>query len=142
MLEYRPVRGVRIAFEWVDAGGPLIVFIHGVGANRTSWKPQVAFFSQLGFSVAAIDMRGSGESQARTEDGKAVQITMQDFAADVDALVRDLGYERAHWVGNSMGGVIIMEAIKSGFSTIEKAVLCNTFAKHPESPAILPRPAR
>src|ERR1044071_9123537 len=98
MLEYRQIRDIELAFEWVDGGNELIVFIHGVGANRNAWKPQIAFFSQLGYSVAAIDMRGSGASQARLDDGKAVPISMHDFAADVDALVQDLGFDRAHWV--------------------------------------------
>jgi 3-oxoadipate enol-lactonase len=145
MLETRIIRGVRLTFEWVDASsgsdGELIVFIHGVGANHNAWKPQVAFFSQLGYSVAAIDMRGSGDSQSRLDDGKAVPISMHDFAADVDALVQDLGFDGAHWVGNSMGGVIIMEALKSSFTTLDKVVFSNTFARHPQSPAILGRPA-
>jgi 3-oxoadipate enol-lactonase len=145
MLEYREIRGVRLAFEWVDtaqsAVGELIVFIHGVGANRNAWKPQVAYFSQLGYSVAAIDMRGSGASQSRLDDGKAVPISMHDFAADVDALIQDLGFDRAHWVGNSMGGVIIMEALKSNFTTLHKVVFANTFARHPQSAQILGRPA-
>src|ERR1051325_8543265 len=140
MLEYRSIRNVRLAFEWVDGGSELIVFIHGVGANRTSWNPQISYFSQLGYSVAAIDIRGSGLSQARLDSGKAIPISIHDFAADVDALIRDLGFDRAHWVGNSMGGVIMMEALKSGFGTIAKAVLTNTFAFHPQGSAILGRP--
>ncbi|MDP4199443.1 MAG: alpha/beta fold hydrolase [Bacteroidota bacterium] len=142
MLEFRTVHGVRVAFEWVDSGKELIVFLHGVGADRRAWAPQMSFFSQLGYGVAAIDIRGSGDSQARTPNGRAVPISMPDFAADVDALIRELGFERAHWVGNSMGGVIIMEAFHAGYSTVEKAVLANTFAMHPESSSILPRPAR
>jgi 3-oxoadipate enol-lactonase len=141
MLEHRTIRGIDIAFEWIDGGRELIVFLHGVGANRTSWVPQVSYFSQLGYSVAAIDMRGTGESQTRDEHGLAIPITMEDFAADVDTLIRDLGFERAHWVGNSMGGVIIMEAFRQHATTIAKAVLCNTFAKHPDATAILRRPA-
>lgn len=141
MIEYRSVRGLTIAFEWVEAGPELIVFLHGVGADRRGWKPQVEFFCQLGYSVAAIDMRGSGLSQTRTEEGRAVQISMHDFAADVNAFIRALGFEHAHWVGNSMGGVIIMEAFRAGYTTIVKAVLANTFARHPESAFILPRPA-
>jgi 3-oxoadipate enol-lactonase len=141
MLERRTIRGISLAFEWIDGGEELIVFLHGVGADRTSWLPQLSFFSQLGYSVAAIDMRGTGASQTRDERGLAIPITMEDFAADVDELVRDLGFKQAHWVGNSMGGVIVMEAFKQQVATIAKAVLCNTFAKHPESAAILPRPA-
>jgi 3-oxoadipate enol-lactonase len=148
MLEQRTVRGIQLAFEWIDGGSithetresELIVFLHGVGADRCAWVPQVQFFSQLGYTVAAVDMRGSGESQTRDERGLAIPITMEDFAADVHALIGDLGFERAHWVGNSMGGVVIMEAFRKGYSTIAKAVFCNTFAKHPEAAAILPRP--
>jgi 3-oxoadipate enol-lactonase len=147
MVEYRTVRGINLAFEWIDNGsmtdhaGELIVFLHGVGADRTAWEPQVKFFSELGYSVAAIDMRGTGASQARDENGLAVPITIADFAADVHELILALGFERAHWVGNSMGGVIMMEAFRQQFPTIAKAVLANTFAKYPDSHLILPRPA-
>jgi 3-oxoadipate enol-lactonase len=157
MLEYRTIRGIKLAFDYVDNrsmtdhAGELIVFLHGVGADRTAWEPQVKFFSEHGYSVAAIDMRGSGLSQSRDDDGLALPITIADFAADVHELILELGFQRAHWVGNSMGGVIIMEALCSpslrrrglggGYSTISKAVLANTFAKHPDSALLLPRPA-
>ena len=138
---HKSIRGIDLALDWVDAGEELIVFIHGVGADRCGWKPQVSFFSQMGYSVAAIDMRGTGESQARDESGKAIPITISDFALDVHELILELGFERAHWVGNSMGGVIIQEVFRQSLPTIAKAVLCNTFAKHPESAFLLPRPA-
>jgi 3-oxoadipate enol-lactonase len=140
MVEYRTVRGIKLAFEWVDQGNELIVFLHGVGADRTSWEPQIKCFSEQGYSVAAIDMRGSGLSQARDENGLALPITIADFAADVHELILALGFERAHWVGNSMGGVIIMEGFRQQFSTIATAILTNTFAKHPDSALLLPRP--
>ena len=141
MVEYRIVRGIKLAFEWIGNGEELIVFLHGVGADRTSWEPQVKFFSDAGYSVAAIDMRGTGLSQSRDDNGLALPITIADFAADVHELIPSLGFERAHWVGNSMGGVIIMEAFRQQFPTIAKAVLTNTFAKYPDSHLILPRPA-
>jgi 3-oxoadipate enol-lactonase len=142
MIEKRIVRDIEIAFEWVDAGPELIVFLHGVGADKSAWAPQLMFFSQLGYSVAAIDMRGSGDSQARTALGTAVPIQIGEFAMDVDQLIKDLGFDRAHWIGNSMGGVVIQSAFKRGLSTIAKAVLCNTFAKYPDSEQTLPRPAQ
>ena len=166
MLERRTIRGISLAFEWIDNGGELIVFLHGVGADRIAWEPQLKYFSQLGYSVAAIDMRGTGMSQARDENGIALPSTIADFAADVHELILDLGFERAHWVGNSMGGVIIMEALtnspslqnspsyeakrnrrglgggQGSLGTIDKVVLANTFAKHPDSHLLLPRPAQ
>lgn len=141
MTEHRTIRGIDLAFDYAGNGKELIVFIHGVGADRTSWVPQINHFSEIGYSVAAIDMRGSGISQSRDENGLAIPITISDFATDVSELIRSLGFEKAHWIGNSMGGVIILEAWKQKVSTISKAVLCNTFAKHPDSAQILPRPA-
>jgi len=142
MLAHRTIRGISLAFEWVSAGDELIVFLHGVGADRTAWEPQIKFFSQLGYSVAAVDLRGTGDSQARDENGFALPITIADFAADMHELILDLGFERAHWVGNSMGGVIILEAFRQQRSTIAKCVLANTFAKYPDAHLILPRPAQ
>jgi 3-oxoadipate enol-lactonase len=147
MLEYRTIRGIKLAFDYVDnrnisdRTSELIVFLHGVGADRTAWEPQLAFFSRRGYSVAAIDMRGNGASQSRDENGLALPITIADFAADVHELILNLGFQRAHWAGNSMGGVIILEAFRQQFSSISKAVLCNTFAKHPDSALLLLRPA-
>ncbi|HET6402265.1 MAG TPA: alpha/beta hydrolase, partial [Candidatus Kapabacteria bacterium] len=80
--------------------------------------------------------------QARNENGLALPITIADFAADVHGLILDLGFERAHWVGNSMGGVIIMEGFRQQFPAVAKAVLANTFAKYPDSHLLLPRPAQ
>jgi pimeloyl-ACP methyl ester carboxylesterase len=86
-------------------------------------------------------MRGSGDSDARDKNGKLLPISLQEFALDVDAIIKSLGYEKAHWIGNSMGGVIILEALRQGIRSLDKIALCNTFAYHPERDVILPRAA-
>jgi 3-oxoadipate enol-lactonase len=133
------VRGINIALDHHGSGKELIVFIHGVGADRTSWKYQPEFFLQHGYSVATLDMRGSGDSDARDANGVVLPISLEEFALDTEAIVKALGYQKAHWVGNSMGGVIILQAISLGSTTIEKIALCNTFAYHPAQKEILPR---
>jgi 3-oxoadipate enol-lactonase len=139
-MEKFSVRGIQIAAD-NNRGGELIVFLHGVGADRTSWKYQIPFFTSLGYAVAAIDMRGSGDSDARDADGNVLPITLEEFARDTDALIKQLGYSKAHWVGNSMGGVIILQAIALGLSSLDKIILGNTFAYHPMQAEILPRAA-
>jgi 3-oxoadipate enol-lactonase len=140
-MEQIPVRGIHIAADVLRGSGKLIVFIHGVGADRTSWKYQLPYFNDLGYSVAALDMRGTGDSDARDANGNLLAISLTEFAHDVDAVIHSLGYDRAHWVGNSMGGVIILEAIRLGINSLDKIILCNTFAYYPEHPATLPRAA-
>jgi 3-oxoadipate enol-lactonase len=142
MHQLIPVRGIEIAADIRGKGEELIVFLHGVGADKSCWKYQLEFFSSHGYHVAALDMRGTGDSQARDDQGEVLKIDREEFARDVDAVVKALGYENAHWVGNSMGGVVILEAVAQQLSTIGRIVLSNTFAKHPASKEILPRPAK
>src|SRR5689334_1520724 len=102
------VRNIHIAGDIISGSNELIIFIHGVGADRTAWKYQLPFFSEQGYAVAALDMRGSGDSDSRDNNGNLLPISLTEFAFDVDAVIKALGFERAHWVGNSMGGVIIL----------------------------------
>ena len=140
-MERIPVRGINIAADVFREKGDLIAFIHGVGADRTSWKYQLPYFHSLGYSVAALDMRGSGDSDARDAKGTLLPISLAEFAKDTDAVIHSLGYNTAHWVGNSMGGVIILEAIRLGLSSLNKIALCNTFAYYPDHAVTLPRAA-
>ncbi|HEY6172432.1 MAG TPA: alpha/beta hydrolase [Candidatus Kapabacteria bacterium] len=136
---FSKVRNISIALDFLKGEKELIVFLHGVGADRTSWKYQLKYFNSLGYSVAAIDMRGSGDSDARDKDGNVLPISLKEFALDVDAVIKELGYQKAHWVGNSKGGVIILQAIELGLTTLDKIVLGNTFAYHTDKDVILPR---
>lgn len=139
LMETRLVRGIRLAYDFRRSGDQLVVFLHGVGADRTAWKYQLDAFTEEGYSTLAIDMRGSGDSQARAESGEVLPISLEEFARDTDAMIRAEGFTSANWVGNSMGGVIILEALRLGLTSIQKIVLCNTFAKHTSAKEILPR---
>jgi pimeloyl-ACP methyl ester carboxylesterase len=141
-MEILKVRGVDIAASVAGSGEELIVFLHGVGADRTCWKYQLEYFGRQGYKVAALDMRGTGDSQARDANGEVLKIDREEFARDVDAAIRELGFAKANWVGNSMGGVVILEALAQDLQTLDRIVLSNTFAKHPDSANILPRPAK
>ena len=96
------VNGVQLYYE-EQGQGPALVFIHGLGENASSWKFQKDYFSRS-FRVIAMDLRGHGQSG----DGDEF-ITMELFARDVLALLTSLGISRAHFVGHSMGGLIIQE---------------------------------
>ncbi|EAX48897.1 alpha/beta hydrolase fold [Thermosinus carboxydivorans Nor1] len=99
---FAKVNGINLYYE--DQGqGPALVFIHGLGENASSWKRQIEFFSKS-FRTIVVDLRGHG----RSDDG-AEFITMDILAKDVLALLDQLGIEKAHFVGHSMGGLINQE---------------------------------
>jgi pimeloyl-ACP methyl ester carboxylesterase len=94
-------RGQRIHYT-VEGAGPLVVFQHGLLSNATSWK-QTGFVDALTdrFRVACVDSLGHGLSDKPADAGVYRQ---PERAADIVAVLDDLGEERAHLIGYSMGG--------------------------------------
>jgi pimeloyl-ACP methyl ester carboxylesterase len=84
--------------------GSPVICIHGLGATKASFLPTVAALTD-GWRVIAVDLPGFGESDKPL--GAAYDAPY--FAGAVKALLDELGIERAHLVGNSMGGRVAIE---------------------------------
>ncbi len=116
----------RIAYEHLGAGTP-VVFLHGVGGNRTNWRDQLG---PVGHSFHAIawDARGYGDSDDVPGDW--------EFAAYADDLIRLLDHleaDCAHIVGLSMGGRIAQDFYTRYPERVRSLALCDTFARLGES---------
>src|SRR4051812_47425558 len=88
---------------YAEAGGGEripIVFLHGVGSDKSVWRPQLEHFGEERRAIA-FDYPGYGESDAAAED-----TTRDDYAAAILAAMTALGIERAHICGLSLGGVV------------------------------------
>lgn len=121
------INGIKLYYE--DKGqGPAFVFIHGLGENAPSWHFQTAFFSKA-FRTIAMDLRGHGQSG----DGLAT-ITLDLLASDVISLLDYLGIEKAHFIGHSMGGVILQE-IAAGYPERILSIILSSTAGFFEPPA-------
>ena len=92
----------RIAYEEAGAGDA-VVFLHGIGGNRTNWRAQLAFFGRSCRAVA-WDARGYGDSD--DYDGP---FEFAEVSDDLRRLLDHLAVEQAHLVGLSMGGRILMD---------------------------------
>jgi 3-oxoadipate enol-lactonase len=93
---------VSIAYD-MQGSGPLVVFLHGIGGNRTNWEEQLEYFGTK-FCAVSWDARGYGAS-----DDPPQTLKFTDFADDLLRLLDHLQAERAHLVGLSMGGMIIQD---------------------------------
>jgi pimeloyl-ACP methyl ester carboxylesterase len=85
--------------------GEPLVLLHGIGSSRAAWDAVVPALSRS-FDVIAIDLPGFGTSPslpAGVEPGPA------ELAAAVAAALDDLGIDRPHLAGNSLGGWVAME---------------------------------
>jgi 3-oxoadipate enol-lactonase len=84
--------------------GPLLLFMHGIGGNRSNWRAQLPHFAEH-FSCIAWDARGYGDS-----DDYPGPLAFDQFVLDLLGVLDHFGAERAHLVGLSMGGRIAMRA--------------------------------
>ena len=85
----------------VAGRGPLVLFLHGIRGNRRNWFPQLEFFSSEGFTAAAWDARGYGDSDDYEE-----ALHFDHLSGDVMRVAEHFGARQLHLVGLSMGGRI------------------------------------
>jgi len=91
--------GVGLHYEDCGSGLP-IVFVHEFAGDHRSWEPQLRHFARR-YRCIAFNARGYPPSDVPA----AVERYSQERARDdIRALLDGLGLERAHVVGNSMGG--------------------------------------
>jgi 3-oxoadipate enol-lactonase len=85
------------------AGEPMLL-IQGMSGNHLSWGEPFLTELEREFDVVAYDHRGVGHSSRVTDP-----FTIVDLAEDAAALLDALGWETAHVVGISMGGMVAQE---------------------------------
>ena len=93
--------GDDVYFE-VYGKGDAVVLSHGYGGCHASWYQQVMAFAPR-YRVVTWDQRGFGRSTNRHQHAGPATA-----AADLGALLDQLEIERAHLVGQSMGGWAVM----------------------------------
>lgn len=84
--------------------GPPIVLLHGIGLDRRVWDPVVPLLARE-HEVIAVDLPGFGAS---------APLAGPPTVAALAAAVEELGLERPHAVGNSLGGGIALELGRRG----------------------------
>jgi pimeloyl-ACP methyl ester carboxylesterase len=98
----RSVNGVELWHEDTGNEGEPILFHHGYTGSHDSW-PAIIERLPSSYRCLMMDCRGAGDS-SHPVDG----YTIEQYAADVIALVDQLGIDRFTDVGHSMGGGIGM----------------------------------
>jgi pimeloyl-ACP methyl ester carboxylesterase len=97
------VDGLRTFY--LEAGsGPPVVLLHGLGATNASMLPTLRDLSR-DHRVIAPDLPGFGDT-----DKPIRPLHAAFFAEWLASFLAELGVERAHLVGNSMGGRVAIEA--------------------------------
>ena len=116
----------RLAVDRAGSG-PLVLFLHGIGGNRSNWTAQIEAIRDS-FHAVAWDARGYGDS-----DDYEGPLDFGDFARDALRVLDRFEVESAHFVGLSMGGRIAQDFHARYPDRVATLVLCDTMSDFQES---------
>ena len=85
------------------------LLVHGLASNARMWDGVAAALAAAGHEVAAVDLRGHGES-TKVEDGFDWETLSQDLAAVADRL----SWDSLIAAGQSWGGNVVLELAARG----------------------------
>jgi len=115
--------------ETIEAGATPILFLHGVGSDKSVWEPQLTHFADQRRALA-IDYPGYGDSEFWP------RATRDDYARAAWTLLDSLGVGQAHLCGLSLGGVVAIAMHAAQPERCASLILADTFAVHPDGQAI------
>jgi len=110
----------RLHFEEIGSGPP-VIFLHGIGGNRTNWTAQQLAMSDVCTTIA-WDARGYGKS-----DDYEGPLNFHDFSQDLTRLLNFRKIKKAHFVGLSMGARILMDFYPKNKERVATLTLCDCF---------------
>jgi pimeloyl-ACP methyl ester carboxylesterase len=88
-----------------EGEGPPLVLLHGVGHHWQAWRPVIDLLAGE-FDVIACDSPGFGRSAPLLD---SIEPTISAYVDAFEWFFAELGLERPHVAGNSMGGTIALE---------------------------------
>lgn len=121
-MKYIEHHGCRLCYR-LHGSGPKIIFIQGTGLHGDGWLPQVESLEKS-YTCLTFDNRGMAGSQPGSS-----HLTVRQMADDVLALMAAEGWDAAHLVGHSLGGLVSLElAIREPSRVLSLSLLC-TFSR-------------
>ncbi|HMJ66139.1 MAG TPA: alpha/beta hydrolase [Candidatus Binatia bacterium] len=112
--------------------GPPVLLIQGVGVVGECWRPQVDEMERK-FQTLLFDNRGIGKSSRCSGP-----ISIDAMAADARALMDAAGWESAHVIGHSMGGVVAQQLALDCPKRVRSLSLVCTFSRGKDAARLTP----
>lgn len=109
MLQHQIMNGHHD--EWV-------VFVHGIGGSTNTWKKQIDLFAEK-YNLLLLDLPGHGQ------DSKNIirKVNTKQLNADIVDTLDYLGIESAHFVGLSLGTIVIANFAVQNPSRVNSIIL-------------------
>lgn len=119
LVAFVELADARLHYCCQGRGAPLVL-VSGLGATLHAWD-SVAPVLDREFCVIRIDNRGISPSVAKRKPK-----TLRDYSCDIRGLLDHLGYDRAHILGSSLGGMIAQQFAMDFPDRVHRLVLVAT----------------
>ena len=100
-MAFVDIAGVNLFYVEKGAGQP-VVFVHGIPTDYRAWSSQLNSVSEQ-FRAIAYSRR---YAQPNKREGDLSDSTVENNAADLIGLIKELGLAPVHLIGHSYGGFI------------------------------------
>ncbi len=120
--QFASANGIRLCYqEMGDADGEPLLLVMGLATQMLGWDESFcALLAERGFRVVRFDNRDIGRSTKLDQAGapslvdtlagrRNAAYLLRDMGADAFGLMDHLGWDSAHIVGASMGGMIVQQ---------------------------------
>ncbi|MGP3957495.1 alpha/beta fold hydrolase [Nonomuraea sp. 3N208] len=108
-----------------ESGEP-VLFVHGNVSSAAFWRDSMAALPE-GYRPLAVDLRGFGESDPEPVDATR---GLRDYSDDVLELIEELGLDGVHLVGWSMGGGVVLQALRDRPGAVRSVTLVNPISPY------------
>ncbi len=104
-----------------------VTFVHGAGGSSSIWFKQIRDF-QKQFNVLLLDLRGHGASQP-LKSAFQKKYTFKSIALDVLEVIDHLKIQKSHFVGISLGTILIRQLAEMQPNKVQSMILGGAILK-------------
>jgi pimeloyl-ACP methyl ester carboxylesterase len=105
-----------------------VTFVHGAGGSSSIWFKQIRDF-QKQYNVLLLDLRGHGESKTTIKTAFKQKYTFSALANDILEVLDFLEIQKSHFVGISMGTILIRQLAEMYPSRVQSMILGGAILK-------------
>jgi pimeloyl-ACP methyl ester carboxylesterase len=118
-LRLRGASGVSLAADrYGPPDRPTVLFLHGAGQTRHSWRRTALKVGSAGYTAVCVDHRGHGDSDWSVD----ADYEIGAFAADLQEVLDQLA-DRPVVVGASLGGLAALTALVNSHRPLFRAIV-------------------
>lgn len=99
-----------------------VVFVHGAGGSSSIWYKQIRAYTAH-FNVLLVDLRGHGKSQDHLQQRHPGTYSFEEISREIIEVLDHEGIDRAHFIGISLGSLIIRVLGEVAPERVKSAVL-------------------